>query len=183
VFNKGRIEQVGAPDEVYDHPQTAFVNQFLGHTNRFRGELRAGVADIGGTVLDADEHKAVAHAPAVVFVRPHEMDIVASPCEASFGATLNHVVKLGPVVRLELTRHERGETVEVELPRHKLDQLDLEPGRVVYLKPRRARVFVEDANSLRDAARGWIEQREVPRIAPSPAPAAPVQEKPALRAA
>jgi sulfate transport system ATP-binding protein len=183
VFNKGRIEQVGAPDEVYDHPHTAFVNQFLGHANRFRGELRRGQADIGGAVVEAHEHKAVAHAPAVVFVRPHDMDIVAGPCDASFAATLNHMVKLGPVVRLELTRNERAETVEVELPRHKFNELELEPGRIVHLKPRRARIFVEDAKSLREAARGWIEQREVPRIATPAAPVVPADEKPARKAA
>ena len=34
VMNHGRIEQVGTPDEVYDHPATPFVFEFLGHVNR-----------------------------------------------------------------------------------------------------------------------------------------------------
>ena len=40
VMNQGRIEQDGAPDEVYDHPATPFVLQFLGDVNLFHGRLR-----------------------------------------------------------------------------------------------------------------------------------------------
>ncbi|MDB5863463.1 MAG: sulfate transporter, ATPase subunit [Betaproteobacteria bacterium] len=169
VFNKGRIEQVGAPDEVYDHPATAFVHQFLGHTNRFQGVVSRGVANISGTHVDAHEHADVAHAPAVVYVRPHDLDIVAEASNASFAATLNHTVKLGPVVRLELTRRDGGEPVEVELPRPKFAQLDLVPGGLVHLKPRRARVFIDERNST-GPARGTIDDREVPRVTPAPAP-------------
>jgi sulfate transport system ATP-binding protein len=165
VFNKGRIEQVGTPDDVYDHPATSFVHQFLGHANRFQGQVSRGYADIGGAVVEAQEHAAVAHAPAIVYVRPHDMDVVTEPSKASFPATLNHTIKLGPVVRLELTREESGETVEVELPRPKFAQLALEPGGVVHLKPRRARVFIDERNAP-GAPRGSIDDREVPRLPP-----------------
>ena len=164
VFNKGRIEQVGAPDEVYDQPATAFVHQFLGHANRFQGEVRRGVADIGGAVVDAQQHANVVHAPVIVYVRPHDMDIVTESSKASFAATLSHTVKLGPVVRLEFTR-EGGDTVEVELPRQKFAQLDLAPGAVVHLKPRRARVFIDERIPASGQARGSADEREVPRAA------------------
>ena len=39
VMNQGRIEQVGTPDEVYDHPATPFVLQFLGDVNLFHGRF------------------------------------------------------------------------------------------------------------------------------------------------
>ena len=165
VFNKGRIEQVGAPDEVYDHPASAFVHQFLGHTNRFRGEVRHGMADIGGALLEANEHSDVIRAPAVVYVRPHDMEIVTESCKASFAARLEHTVKIGPVVRLELTRPENGDPVEVELPRQKYAQLALKTGDFVNIKPRRARVFIDEP---RNASRGSIEDREVPRGKPLP---------------
>jgi sulfate transport system ATP-binding protein len=182
VFNKGRIEQLGAPDEVYDHPATAFVHQFLGHTNRFQGEVSRGVTDIGGTVLDSHEHADVAHAPAIVYVRPHDLDIVTESSTTSFAATLNHTVKLGPVVRLELTRHESGEAVEVELSRPKFAQLELKTGSVVHLKPRRARVFIDDRNTP-GSTRGSIDDREVPRGAPVPADAVPGTDAKPARAA
>ena len=62
VMNQGRIEQVGTPDEVYDHPATPFVLQFLGNVNLFHG--RIGHAPGGG---DGDD---------VSYVRPHELEIV-----------------------------------------------------------------------------------------------------------
>jgi sulfate transport system ATP-binding protein len=164
VFNRGRIEQVGAPDEVYDQPATAFVHQFLGHANRFHGEVRLGVADIGGAVIDAQQHAGVVHAPVIVYVRPHDMEIVAESSKASFAAKLSHTVKLGPVVRLEFMRTEGGAMVEVELPRQKFAQLDLAPGSVVYLKPRRARVFIDERHA-QDRRRGSVDEREVPRAA------------------
>ena len=179
VFNKGRIEQVGAPDEVYDHPASPFVHQFLGHTNRFRGEVRHGMADIGGALLEANEHSGVIRAPAIVYVRPHDMDIVAESCKASFPARLSHTVKIGPVVRLELVRPESGDTVEVELPRQQYAQLALKAGDFVNVKPRRARVFIEERNAA--GIRGSIDDREVPRGKPLPASSEP-EDRTALAA-
>ncbi|MET0517265.1 MAG: sulfate ABC transporter ATP-binding protein, partial [Burkholderiaceae bacterium] len=57
VMNHGRIEQDGPPDEVYDHPATPFVLQFLGDVNLFHGRLGHGARDVAG-----DE---------VSYVRPH----------------------------------------------------------------------------------------------------------------
>ena len=39
VMNKGRIEQMGAPEALYDRPKTAFVSKFLGQSNLFVGEV------------------------------------------------------------------------------------------------------------------------------------------------
>ncbi|MBE9200601.1 MULTISPECIES: ABC transporter ATP-binding protein [unclassified Nodularia (in: cyanobacteria)] len=39
VMNQGKIEQVGTPREIYEHPQTAFVADFIGDTNLFSGEI------------------------------------------------------------------------------------------------------------------------------------------------
>jgi sulfate transport system ATP-binding protein len=182
VFNKGRIEQVGAPDEVYDHPASAFVHQFLGHANRFEGEVRSGVADIGGALVDAHQHVSIAHAPVVVYVRPHDMEIVGYSTKASFPATLTHTVKLGPVVRLEFTRQESGDTVEVELPRQKFEQLGLKTGSVVHLKPRCARVFIDERNPA-GAARRAVDDRQAPRGAPVPVTARDTTEAEPARAA
>ncbi|WP_016952365.1 ABC transporter ATP-binding protein [Anabaena sp. PCC 7108] len=39
VMNQGKIEQVGTPSEIYEHPQTPFVADFIGDTNLFSGEI------------------------------------------------------------------------------------------------------------------------------------------------
>ena len=45
IFNRGRIEQVGAPKEVYEHPHSAFVADFVGSSNRFEGSLAKALND------------------------------------------------------------------------------------------------------------------------------------------
>lgn len=55
IFNEGRIEQVGTPTEVYEHPETGFVADFVGLSNRFEGELAKRLeldqADSGGAFI------------------------------------------------------------------------------------------------------------------------------------
>src|SRR5207344_749798 len=49
VFNKGRIEQVGAPAEVYERPATAFVAGFVGTSNLLKGEVARAIVGEAGT--------------------------------------------------------------------------------------------------------------------------------------
>jgi sulfate/thiosulfate transport system ATP-binding protein len=136
VMNEGRIEQVGTPDEVYDKPATPFVLQFLGDVNLFHGRL--GHAPGGSAVED------------VSYVRPHELDIVASAEEGSWGVTLSQALTLGPVTRLEFKRDD-GSYVDVELSRARWqqlrEQLNLAPGVRSHLKPRRVTRFVAGAEN------------------------------------
>jgi len=129
VMNEGRIEQVGTPDEVYDHPATPFVLQFLGDVNLFHG--RAG------------------HAPGeVAYVRPHELEVVASDEAGAIPVTLAQALTVGPNTRLEFKRVGEAGEVDVELPRadyHRLRELlDLKPGSAVFLRPRKVTRFAEE---------------------------------------
>ncbi|MBI3605569.1 MAG: sulfate ABC transporter ATP-binding protein, partial [Nitrospirae bacterium] len=56
VMNKGRVEQIGAPDEIYDHPANPFVYDFLGRVNLFHGRVHKGRVHIGEVDLDAPQH-------------------------------------------------------------------------------------------------------------------------------
>src|SRR3974377_1670155 len=53
VFNQGRLEQIGAAEELYERPMTRFVAEFVGETNMIRGEVREG-ANGGCTLKTAD---------------------------------------------------------------------------------------------------------------------------------
>lgn len=129
VMNEGRIEQVGAPDEVYDHPATPFVLKFLGDVNLFHG--RAGLS--------------AGHEESVSYVRPHELDIVGEPAEGTWAVTLAQTLTVGPNTRIEFQRAEDGSYVDVELPRASWlslrDTLGLAPGRQVFLRPRKVTRF------------------------------------------
>ena len=133
VMNQGRIEQVGTPDEVYDHPATPFVLQFLGDVNLCHG--RTGqVAPSPGGALGDDVH----------YVRPHELDVVADDGDGVWGAELLQALSLGPLTRLEFKRDD-GSHVDVELPRARWqalrERLQLQIGSRAFLKPRRVTRF------------------------------------------
>ncbi len=68
VMNRGRIEQVGTPDEVYNRPATSFVYNFLGNVNLFHGRVENGMARI--------DQEDTGH---IVFVRPHALEITRHP--------------------------------------------------------------------------------------------------------
>ena len=142
VVNHGKIEQVGTPDEVYDHPATPFVYQFLGNVNLFEGRVHNGVANVGGGQMHVPEHNDISDTAATAYVRPHDIDIANGPDRDTVEATLNHAIKIGPLVRLELARKDNGGLVEVELSRERYDHLNVATGNIVYFKPRRGRVFL-----------------------------------------
>jgi sulfate transport system ATP-binding protein len=147
VVNQGRIEQVGTPEEVYDHPATPFVYQFLGNVNRFEGRVKRGVATIGDKHIVAPEHAGVEDSAATAYVRPHDIDVAKAPSDSAVAARISHALKVGPVVRMELAREDTGNVLEVELPRERFDDLNIASGNVVYLTPRRAKVFIDKAKA------------------------------------
>jgi sulfate transport system ATP-binding protein len=119
VINKGRIEQVGSPQEVWDQPASPFVYGFLGDVNRFEGRAHEGQVHLGGIALESPEHAASHNAPAAAFVRPHDMEVqrhVPGADRDESGQPRGIVVRLdraivvGPTARLELTPlHPAGE--------------------------------------------------------------------------
>jgi sulfate transport system ATP-binding protein len=148
VVNKGRIEQVGSPGEVYDHPATPFVYQFLGNVNLFEGRISHGIAEVSGRRLAAPEHGSAVNELATAYVRPHDIDISTQKSDAAVSATIDHAVALGSVVRIELTRHDTGDVIEVEMPRDRYEGLQLRQGNVVYMAPRKARFFPKPQGTI-----------------------------------
>ena len=130
VMNEGRIEQQGTPDQVYDHPASPFVLNFLGDVNLFHGRLGHGPGAPAGEVS---------------YVRPHELQILAQPEEGSLPVVLGQVLTVGPNTRLEFRRRDEAGYVDVELPRSEYqtlrDSLGLAPGSEVHLRPRRITRF------------------------------------------
>ncbi len=153
VMNRGRIEQVGSPTEIYDQPATPFVYQFLGNVNSLPCQIRNGQAAIGSLVMPAPTYGGVVNAAGVAFVRPHDL-LLSRPGEGGGTfAVVRHVTVLGPVVRVELSLDDH--IVEAETTRQRYSELGLAPGQRVLLWPRHARFFLRD---------GWegtsLESRE-----------------------
>ncbi len=112
VMNRGAVEQVAGPRELYEHPANEFVMSFVGQVNR---------------VGDA-------------FVRPHDLELTLEPAPDAPEATVERILHLGFEVRVELVRAD-GERVSVQLTRDEAERLELEQGQIVSIRPIRQTIF------------------------------------------
>jgi len=145
VMNRGSIEQQGTPSEVYDHPATPFVFDFLGNVNLFQGRVHKGTAQMGGMNLSSPEHASAVDAPAVGYVRSHDIAIERVATDAgALEANVRYLLSVGPLVRVDLMLSNGDGTIEVDLPREEADRLQLSVGEKVFARPRKMRVFVDD---------------------------------------
>jgi sulfate transport system ATP-binding protein len=112
VVNEGRIEQSATPGEIYDDPATPFVMSFVGPVTRVEGEM----------------------------VRPHDVQVLTEPGEASQQAVVTRIWWLGFEVRVELLPAE-GELMVAQMSRAEADTLELTEGQIVHVRvdPTRAR--------------------------------------------
>ena len=110
VLNDGRIEQVGAPRELYEQPANDFVMGFLGPGRRARRTL----------------------------VRPHDLLLTSEPRDGASEAMVARVVHLGFEVRVELVLAD-GAGLHVQLTRGEAEELELVTGDIVWVAPDRPR--------------------------------------------
>ena len=75
VMNQARIEQVGTPEEVFHHPASEFVMEFLGQVNVFHSRVRNGSVRLGEMTFDCPRYPHQQERPATIYMRPHELDI------------------------------------------------------------------------------------------------------------
>jgi sulfate transport system ATP-binding protein len=149
VMNKGRIEQIGAPDEIYNQPASPFVYDFIGQVNLFHSRVHEGWAHIESFRLPVPEHQDVRDAAAIAYVRPHEFELRASIDEADSNgfieAVVESIIRSGPVLRLELRNPVSDQPIHVELPRAEEAHLSLAVGSRIYARPTASRVFLANA--------------------------------------
>ncbi|MEW9899125.1 sulfate/molybdate ABC transporter ATP-binding protein [Chitinivorax sp. PXF-14] len=141
VMNKGRIEQVGSPDAVYDKPATQFVYQFLGNVNLFHSRVHGGFAEIGEARWPAPD---TGDGQAVAYVRPHDIEIERTRIGDALPVTVDHVRAIGPIVRLEMTLADTSEVVEAEMTRDAFGERQFREGERVFIRPKQAKVFLAD---------------------------------------
>ncbi|HMO00220.1 MAG TPA: sulfate ABC transporter ATP-binding protein [Miltoncostaeaceae bacterium] len=120
VMDHARIQQVGRPRDVYEHPVNEFVMSFVGPVNRMRNDR---------------------------FVRPHDIELRAEPNGITSEATVQRLVHLGFEVRVELEK-EDGEVLSAQVTRETADRLGLETGRRIFVRPTNERVFTADGAGI-----------------------------------
>lgn len=145
ILNKGKIEQVGSPKEVYESPSNPFVYDFLGNVNLFHGRVKGGKLNIEGVEYDAPEFIDAKDSSAVSYVRPHDIEISKEDAgEGSIKAEVFFVRNSGSIVNIELKRSDIGEYLEAEISRERYKELNLEIGDEVFVTPKDFKVFVPD---------------------------------------
>jgi sulfate transport system ATP-binding protein len=141
ILNRGALEQYGTPQQIYDHPVSPFVYNFLGNVNLFHGRLLADLSPSteGLTVRDATS--------VIGFVRPHEFEISRTLPEdrRAVLATIERVHAAGPQVRLDVKVNGNKNLVAVDLSKAQYSDLELAEGKEVFLSPQAIRVFKDRA--------------------------------------
>jgi len=141
VMNEGRIEQIGPPDVVYEHPANSFVYHFLGSVNLFHTRVRDGRVHLGDVALDVK----VNAAEALVHARPHDIEITREVANGGWlKASILRIHAIGPIVRIELLRADDNHIVEAELTRERYAEQRLIAGEDVFIRPRQMKVYMEE---------------------------------------
>lgn len=147
VMRQGHIEQVGTPQEVFDHPATPFVMDFLGNVNVFHGRVQGGQAHVGPFVINYDDYQHDEPRNATAYVRPHELEIERSPSSTS--SLAGRVVQINPhgaVIKVRVLLAEYGIELTVDLVRERAAELQLRLTDNVYVRPSCARVFMPEVD-------------------------------------
>lgn len=148
IMNDGKIEQIGSPDEVYEHPKNPFVYDFLGNVNLFKGRLHNGKLTQGQLEMKV-ENPHDSYEEAIGYVRPHEIQIdKVKLSNGTVGAKIIHIHIVGPIVQIELKREDTGEYLEAELTKEHYNDLVLNKGDVVYIRPKQMKVFIPEDFSI-----------------------------------
>ncbi len=141
VMNRGRIEQIGTPDDVFHHPATEFVMHFLGDVNTFHGRVNEGTVQFSELNLPFPENRQQIMGDARVFIRPYDVTIDTKVGGLpGLEAKVVHVHSAGPLVRVELITS-TNQRLTSEISQERFGTMNLEPGSLVYVRPRHIRVF------------------------------------------
>lgn len=128
VMNKGRVEQIGTPAQIYDHPATAFVMSFIGPVN----VLPSTSNIFQGNGFESTHPE--------MFLRPQDVIVQREQNGTTVSARVSRIIHLGWEIQAELTLDD-GQVVTAHLSRDRFDELQLQPQEKVYVKPKDARSF------------------------------------------
>jgi sulfate transport system ATP-binding protein len=162
LMNSGKVEQIGSPQEVWDHPASPFVYGFLGDVNLFNGRAHEGEMLIGedrhGVRVASPEHSGIQDSKAFAYVRPHDLEvrryeageeqnISSYQPQRGIPAKLVRAIVVGPIARLELLPLDAsaagsGDIIEAQIAAQEFHTHAYKEGEVLVLTPRKARVFV-----------------------------------------
>jgi sulfate/thiosulfate transport system ATP-binding protein len=132
VMNKGNVEQIGSPREVYERPATPFVFDFLGQANRFEGTNQGGTIQFGADHIQLASAKNGPQGDVIAFARPDELKIHAQPQDNAMQATFIRELWIAGKVVAELQGRE-GNLIEISLTPDEAKLHQFRPNQTVWL--------------------------------------------------
>ncbi|WP_297426292.1 sulfate/molybdate ABC transporter ATP-binding protein [uncultured Acinetobacter sp.] len=132
VMNKGNVEQIGSPREVYEQPATPFVFDFLGQANRFEGINQAGKIQFGADQIQLNSAKNGPQGNVIAFARPDELKIHAQPQDNAMQATFIRELWIAGKVVAELEGRD-GNLIEISLTPDEARLHQFRPNQTVWL--------------------------------------------------
>lgn len=138
VMLNGRIEQLAAPEVLYNEPETPFVSQFVGVVNRIEGPVADGQITVLGSALTIANREPIAAGTAAALIRPEDLRLGAEGTGDASGVVVEHILR-GPMssIMVRLGGHELR--VDVATP----EARNYPVGAVVSLSLTRNRTIVE----------------------------------------
>jgi len=152
VLNRGKVEQMGPPQELYERPASPFVTEFLGAVNVLRVETVLGMDMMGDEVplpmdIPGAGQTLTGAAPSSVYVRPHDFEITRERNgRPAWTARIARLTPLGGTVRLDLVLLD-GTSLHALLSREHCLALELGTGDDVFVTPKGLRFFSDAAAS------------------------------------
>ena len=139
IMNKGRIEQVGTPAEIYDNPANSFVMSFISRVN---------ILPSSSNIFQANGFETT---NPKMFLRPEDIAILLERDSvnetvsntSTVSAKVNRLIHLGSEIQAELALDD-GQVIMAHLTRARFDKLQLEPQQQVFVKPKEAKSFPID---------------------------------------
>ncbi|WP_373777961.1 sulfate/molybdate ABC transporter ATP-binding protein [Glaesserella sp.] len=142
VMNKGQIEQIGTPDQVYKQPKTAFVAHFLGEVNALHGFVERNILKIGQFSQTLNQH--YISQSAIAYVRPHEITLTKKAIDNSIRGEIIRIHTAGPTIFVEVAVKHNEKPIEVSVNHTQFEQEDFKLGEPVSLIPALVNVFLRD---------------------------------------
>jgi sulfate transport system ATP-binding protein len=136
VMDKGRIEQSGTPQQVYDQPQTAFVHEFIGESIMLPVVVLNNAVHFEGRPIGVDARGA-ADGVATLFARPFNMTILSDAAPDSLHGEIRGIHGIGPARRIDVAVGGAQTVIEIDAPRSH----DCAIGQVLHLRPAQYRLF------------------------------------------
>jgi len=136
VMNRGVIEQVGTPEDVFHRPANKFVMQFLGDVNVFHGRIESGHA------VFTEAPDGPKESEARMLVRPHDLLIrrTSEVNDNGVQAKVYRVLTAGSVVKVELIDHQ-NRLIQVQLSHERYRETPVKPHEDVILVPHQPHVY------------------------------------------